>query len=307
MGLAAAELVADGGALARSDDLFRCTAYLEAESVTHTLRLTFDEGESLVPLVVREIEAGGIDAISPYGYPGGLVTGRAAGVDGVDWTATGLVSIFARERLGADPWLLDPTPRGTVHLHDPLRPRQIRPRVAEQVRANERRGWTTTASPGPSAPATDRAAFADAYEQTMRDVGAAERYFFAPEYFAAVLSFERSWLLVARHGNAVGAGAIAAVSDGILHYFLGGTADSARSDSPFKNVVAAMLDLADELGLPLNLGGGVTAGDGLDEFKRGFANAQLDFCTHELVCDPLAYAELAGERDAGGFFPVYRS
>ena len=76
MGLAPAELLADGGAAAQSDDLFRCAAYLEAEGVTHTLRVTFDGGESLVPLIVREIEAGGIDAISPYGYPGGV--GRVA-------------------------------------------------------------------------------------------------------------------------------------------------------------------------------------------------------------------------------------
>ena len=54
-----------------------------------------------------------------------------------------------------------------------------------------------------------------------------------------------------------------------------------------------MLDLADELGLPLNLGGGVSAGDGLEAFKRGFANAELPFHTHELVCDPGEYERLA--------------
>jgi hypothetical protein len=68
-----------------------------------------------------------------------------------------------------------------------------------------------------------------------------------------------------------------------------------------------MLDLADELGLALNLGGGIIAGDGLDEFKRGFANAQLDFCTHEVVTDRAVYERLSGERDAGGFFPAYRA
>jgi hypothetical protein len=141
----------------------------------------------------------------------------------------------------------------------------------------------------------------------MRRADAAERYFFAPSYFDAVLSFERSWLVAARSANEVGAAAIAAVSDGILHYFLGGTADSARKASPFKNVVSAMLDLADELGLALNLGGGITAGDGLDEFKRGFANAELEFTTQEIVCDPAAYAELTGDRDPGGFFPAYRA
>ncbi len=307
MGLAPAELLADGGAAAQSDDLFRFPPYLEAEGVTHTLRVSFDGGESLVPLIVREIEAGGIDAISPYGYPGGVVSGQPPDAAGVDWSSTGLVSVFARERLGAGAWLANPTRRGRVHVHDPSRPRGIRARLAEQVRANERDGWEVATSPGPQTPAGDRAAFADAYEQTMRRAGAAERYFFANAYFDAVLSFERSWLLAARRDGEVGAAAIAAISDGVLHYFLGGTSESARSASPFKNVVVAMLDLADDLGRALNLGGGISAGDGLDEFKRGFANTELDFCTHELVADTAAYERLGGGRDAGGFFPAYRA
>ncbi len=69
-----------------------------------------------------------------------------------------------------------------------------------------------------------------------------------------------------------------------------------------------MLDLADELALPLNLGGGLEPGDGLERFKRGFANAEGPFRTHEVVCDHDAYAELAGtgRERAGGFFPAYR-
>ena len=201
------------------------------------MRIASAGGESLVPLIVREIEGGGMDAISPYGYPGGIVDGEAPGAGAVDWTAAGLVSVFGRERLGAAPWLANPTVRGRVHLHDPAKPRQVRSRLAEQIRSNERDGWATDVLPGPESPASDRAAFAAAYEETMRRADAAERYFFAPSYFEAVLSFERSWLVVARADGEVGAAAIAAISDGILHYFLGGTADRARAASPFKNVV----------------------------------------------------------------------
>jgi hypothetical protein len=307
-GLAVAELLSDGGVAALSDDLFRCAAYLEAEGATHTLRVTFDGGESLVPLIVREVDGSDrIDAISPYGYPGGLVGGDPPEPGGVDWSATGLVSIFGRERLGGAPWLAGGSRRGRVHVHDPAKPRNLRSRLAEQVRANERDGWAIEATAGPATPSADRAAFAAAYEQTMRRAGAAEHYFFAPSYFEAVLSFERSWLLIARNDDGIGAAAIAAVSDGLLHYFLGGTTDAARAASPFKNVVVAMLDLADELGLALNLGGGIEPGDGLDEFKRGFANAEAEFFTQEIVCDPVAYAELSGDRDAGAFFPAYRA
>ena len=79
-----------------------------------------------------------------------------------------------------------------------------------------------------------------------------------------------------------------------------------RPRSPFKNVIAATIELADEFGVRLNLGGGVKPGDGLEDFKRGFSNAELPFITHEIVCDPEAYASLGGNRRDTRFFPAYR-
>jgi hypothetical protein len=74
-----------------------------------------------------------------------------------------------------------------------------------------------------------------------------------------------------------------------------------------KNLFAAMISLAGELGMPLNLGGGVAAGDSLDRFKQGFANAEAAFRTHEIICDPQAYDELCGPAAPPGFFPAYRA
>jgi CelD/BcsL family acetyltransferase involved in cellulose biosynthesis len=197
--------------------------------------------------------------------------------------------------------------RSRVQFHVPTRRRRVRARLAEQARAAERSGWHVEVSRGEQAKGEDVAAFAAAYEQTMHRAQAAERYFFGSEYYRALLSFPRSWLLLARHADGdVGAAAITALSDGILHYFLGGTADSALRASPFKNVVMTMLDLADELRLALNFGGGVRPGDGLERFKRGFANAELPFHTHEVVCDSAAYAELSVGREVSQFFPAYR-
>lgn len=311
MGVSApAQLLADGGAAAIDEELFRCRAFFEVERVTHTLRVSSPGRTALVPLIVREIEGSDrVDAISPYGYPGATIEGGGDASDpaAVDWSETALVSIFVRERLAGEPWIAGATVRSSVLVHDPARARQVRPRLAEQVRANQRAGWSVQALPGPDAPSAVREAFARAYTETMRRTGAAERYLFEPRYFDAVLSDQRSWLVIARREAAIGAAAIAGVSDGLLHYYLGGTADSAREQSPFKNVVVAMLDLADELGLPLNLGGGVSAGDGLEAFKRGFANAELPFRTHEIVCDRAAYERLADGRDPGGYFPAYRA
>jgi hypothetical protein len=142
----------------------------------------------------------------------------------------------------------------------------------------------------------------------MERTSAAPRYFFEPDYLAGVLDDPRSWLLLCRapDGGAA-AGAIVGRSDDLLHYYLGGTTEAHLSRSPFKNVVDAMVGLSDTLGIPLNLGGGVSPGDGLEDFKRGFANADLPFHTHEVVCDSDAYRRLSAGREAGSFFPAYRA
>ncbi len=314
---ATAELNADGGALAASDDdFFRSPAFHRAEGVTHTLRVRSAARTTSLGVVVRDIPGSDrLDAISAYGYPGATVEGSAgAPASGeVDWDGAGVVSLFGRERLAGDPFLSDHTERGRVLVHDPANARGVRRRLAEQIRQNERRGYAVEATAGPMSAPADREAFLAAYTETMRAAGAGERYLFDRGYIDGVLEFERSWLLIARQDGGGAAGAIAAASDGHLHYFLGGTADAARGDSPFKNVVSAMLDLADELALPLNLGGGLEPGDGLERFKRGFANAEAPFRTHEVVCDPDAYRTLAAAAEGGGegrrpdaFFPAYR-
>jgi len=162
--------------------------------------------------------------------------------------------------------------------------------------------------PGPETSAEQRAGFLAAYEQTMRRAGAAERYFFAAAYFDRILESERAWLALARApGGEVAAASIATRSDGFLHYYLSGSADAHLRDSPMKNVVAALVELSTEQGLPLNLGGGLSRGDRLEEFKRGFANREQAWHTSEIVCDAEAHARLAAGYDSTGFFPVYRS
>jgi hypothetical protein len=74
-----------------------------------------------------------------------------------------------------------------------------------------------------------------------------------------------------------------------------------------KNVVAALIEHATDLRLPLNLGGGITPGDPLEEFKRGFANRQLPWHTSELICNPTTYERLSASHKPSTFFPAYRS
>ncbi|HET8592140.1 MAG TPA: GNAT family N-acetyltransferase [Solirubrobacterales bacterium] len=303
-----ARLIEDGGyAASDREQFFRSPAFLEAEEATHTLEL----GDRLgIPLIVRPIEGSDRrDAISPYGYPGGTEASDSPPDPGeIDWSEADLVSVFIRDRIGERATLAGGTVRSRVHVAEGGG--GIRKRLREQIRRNERRGWTVRTKPGPETSAGERSAFETAYGETMSRAGAEERYLYESSYFERLLSAESSWLLLASPGRDAdgAAGAIAVASDGYLHYYLGGTSDPALPDSPMKNLFAAMIALGDELGLPLNLGGGVSPGDSLDRFKRGFANASAAFRTHELVCDPPAYQDLS--RSAGapeGFFPAYRA
>jgi hypothetical protein len=303
---ARAELIEDRGEAAADREFFRSRPFLAAEGATHTLRIESDDGELLAPLIVREIEnTGERDATSPYGYPG-LVGPADLDPASIDFAATGLVSIFIRHALGPSP-LAGASERNLVQIADPGLPRKSRPSDRRQVRRNLEAGYLLRLIPAAETTPDQRRGFLDVYEQTMRRTAAAPHYFFGAAYFDRLFEADRTWLALALDPDgALAAASIAAVSDGYLHYYLSGSADSHLREAPMKNVVTSLVEHAAALGLPLNLGGGISPGDALEEFKRGFANRQLRWLTSELICDERKYAELAGARDAAGFFPAYR-
>jgi hypothetical protein len=324
---ATAELIGDRGEAAASEDFFRSRPFLDAEGVTHTLRILPEGGEGsgraelLAPLIVRQVGAGPeTDAISPYGYPGLLDCGSpfariaskrtaASQLDpaAIDFSTTGLVSVFLRHTLGPAP-LAGATRRIEAQIADPSLPPKSRPSDRRQVSRNLEAGYELVLVTGAETEPDQRAGFLDVYEQTMRRAGAAERYFFGAAYFDRILEADRTWLVLAHApGGELAAASIAAVSDGFLHYYLSGSADSHLSDSPMKNVVALLIEHAAELSLPLNLGGGLQPGDPLEEFKRGFANRAEPWFTSELVCDRARYEQLSAGHSAGAFFPAYRA
>ena len=322
-----AELLADRGAAAESGELFRSRPFLDAEEVTHTLRIDTGDFQLVAPLIVRDIPGTQErDAISPYGYPG-LVEGSRGGArrslpavapvgtppsprldpGEVDFSPTGLVSIFVRHTLGEPPFA-GAVERAVVQIADPALPAKSRGSDRNRINRNRRAGYEVEVVPGPETTPAQRAGFLAAYEQTMRRTGAADRYFFGAAYFDRILESDRAWLALARApGGDVAAASLTVQSDGFLHYYLSGSADAQLRDSPMKNVVAALVELSAELGLPLNLGGGLRRGDALEEFKRGFANREQAWSVSEIVCDREAYDRLAAGRDPAGFFPAYRA
>ncbi len=324
MTVASAELLEDRGEAVVSDQFFRSRPFLDAEGVTHTLRIVGEGIELLAPLLVREIGDGPErDAISPYGYPGlvesrTIDSGRAspsiggkssAAVDpaAIDWSATGLVSFFLRHTL-APPPLAGATERIVVQIADPALPQKSRPSDRRQARRNLEAGYGLALVPGNETSAEQRAGFVDLYEQTMRRTDAAEHYFFGAAYFDRILEADRTWLAFARAPSGeLAAASLVTVSDGFLHYYLSGSADAHLGDSPMKSVVFRLIEHAADLGLPLNLGGGLSPGDPLEAFKRGFANRTEPWFTSELICDPDKYKLLNEGKSAGSFFPAYRA
>jgi hypothetical protein len=306
-----ARLLEDAGAAASGEQFFRCPEFLEAEGTSHTLIVEGDGSRVAIPLVVREIPgtAGERDASSPYSYPGGEVSGPPIDPASVDWSATGLVSVFVRDRLGAPTAFSGATERSVVLVSDPELPRKSRMSDRQQIRKNEADGYAVDSIPGPDAGLSLRRDFHRVYTETMRAVGAADRYLFAEGYFDLLFRSRQSriFTVTAPEGD-LAAAAIAVVSDGFLHYYLSGTADAHRGRAPSKNLIVAVTDHAERLGMPMNLGGGIEPGDGLEEFKRGFANRELPFRTHELICDRDRYTGLsAGLPEGSGFFPLYRA
>jgi Acetyltransferase (GNAT) domain len=325
--IAKAELLEDRGEATVDGNFFRSRPFLDAEAVTHTLRIETGDAEFVAPLILREIDGTDErDAISPYGYPGLVEVSHgharrsnsgeapasmpmAPPIDpaSIDWSATDIVSAFIRHTLGPSS-LAGATERNVVQIADPELPPKSRPSDRRQIRRNLEAGYSLELVAGSETTPEQRAGFLDVYEQTMRRTGAAPHYFFGAAYFDRIFEADRTWLVLASGPeDDLAAASIAVVSDGYLHYYLSGSADSHLREAPMKNVVARLAEHSAELGLPLNLGGGISPGDALEEFKRGFANRQQPWLTSELVCDERRYAQLSAGREAGSFFPAYRA
>ncbi|NOJ96066.1 GNAT family N-acetyltransferase [Corallococcus sp. CA049B] len=306
-----AVLVPDEGASALSEDYFRSAHHLRAEQVTHTLIIEDGEGNALrVPLIVRSIEGTPYrDAISPYGFPGGALAGlQEVSKDAVDWRETGLVSIFVRDRVSGPRCFAGGTERNEVFFIDPRLPVEFREMHYRHIRRNLRLGFVSTAREARAVSREDREGFQEAYRQTMVREGASSRYFFPDAYFEELFSSPCAWLVTthAPQGD-VASAALCVSSDGMLHYYLGGTVDAHLARSPAKNVFGTLADLCSRLGVPLHLGGGIRPGDSLEQFKRSLSNSSSRLHTHELICEPAVYAHLSEGSTGSDFFPAYRA
>ncbi|RKH37437.1 GNAT family N-acetyltransferase [Corallococcus sicarius] len=299
-----AVLVPDQGQRACTADYFRSEQHLRAEGVTHSLIVEDGEGRALrVPLIVRPIEGTSYrDAVSPSGFPGAELNGlREVPPDAIDWRGTELVSLFVRDRIGGPRCFAGGTLRSEVCLIDSRQPLTFRADHAADIRRNMRLGYASTCVPVRESSPEQREGLKQVYRQTLARTDAGERRALTDAWFDEVFTCDFAWLVTTRAPDgAVASCALAVLSDGLLHHFLGGTADAYLAHAPEKNELPVLVELSAKLEAPVHLSSGVRP-------KDGFANATSCFYTHELICDPEAYAPLSRGHAGAGFFPAYRA
>ncbi len=286
----------------------------------------------VLPLIVRDISGGrGVDATSPYGYPGILSVGggdpaflRASLKAGIDaLRATGVVSVFVRLHPLLNP--LPPEGIGTVVLHGEtvsIDLTQSSEALWADTRGGHRREIERAVRLGCVARIDEAWAhveeFKRLYRETMTRRHAAPGFFFGDDYFERlrVTLGERLQLAVVESGGAVAAAGLFVETGGIVQYHLSGADGSFAKVQPTKLMIHFMRGWAKERGnQTMHLGGGVgSQNDSLFQFKAGFSSRRHAFRTMRIVVDEARYRRLVLDHDPsldpadlGGFFPLYRA
>ena len=290
----------------------------------------------LIPLLIRPMPAAlnapadWFDCVSPYGYPGVLTSPRGAPLPAFldafcsAARARGIVSAFVRlhplfaldqEAL----WKFGHLVRHgrTVYI-DLSRPRES---VWLQVSSNHRRNIRRLVRLGFQCSLDEwnrLPEFVDVYHATMRRVGAPQSYFFSPRYFESLrdkLGARVHLACVLSPNRELAAGSLLIVTEGIVEYHLGGSADQYLPFAPSKLAMDFIWRWSQEQSYDiLHLGGGVGAvEDSLFHFKAGFSPARGEFYTYRLVIDERKHAALQQMAHSvcraaanGDFFPAYR-
>ena len=159
------------------------------------------------------------------------------------------------------------------------------------------------------------------YRETMDRVQAKESYYFGRDYFArlAEMPGQVHCAVVELEGQPAAA-CIFFECDGIVQAHLGGTRSEFLHKSPFHLLLYSAAEWARSRGNRyLHMGGGVGgSNDRLLQFKRGFSPLRFPFSTLRLVTDEGKYRELTSRRaraaavsveevSCGDFFPAYRA
>jgi GNAT acetyltransferase-like protein len=301
-------------------DSYLLASYLQASAAAEGGRPAFlEHGGVVLACLVRDVQAGGCDVTTPYGYGGPVAAVPGAPVDRFweayeSWCAeNGVVSTFVRfhprfenhrvavgplrvERVGpAIAWRLDGELLGGLHRTH-----------RNKVRKAERAGVAVTAHDG----AGEFAEFVALYEDTMRRARAGSFYFFGEEYWKQLLAGP----VVRFDGHLDGELVVSTLclsAGPWLYYHLSANSEDGRRSGASNLLLLEAAGWARARGYDaFYLGGGIgVREDTLFAFKEHFYRpGRLDIFLGKAVHDRERYLALAGtaEVDYAGFFPAYR-
>jgi len=161
--------------------------------------------------------------------------------------------------------------------------------------------------------------FMKIYKQTMDRVHATDSYYFDRDYFERLALLPGIYCCVVDNGPTAIAACIFSVCGGIVELHLGGSLTEFLSKSPFSIAIFHIILWSKKCDHRwVHLGGGVGGkDDSLLRFKSGFSNKRFQFLTSRLVIDEPKYRQLVHLKAldanvptetvfASDFFPAYR-
>ena len=278
------------------------------------------------------------DVISPYGYPGILLSGAAQeSTHFVDlafkelkqtWANKGICSAFIRLHPILSDRFIDIFPPDTFTDNGETVSIDLT-LSAEKIWAHTRKGHQSTinkcgrlgltAKTVPVAEYLDQ--FLPIYTETMNRVAAKASYYFNQDYFTGLLKLgDNLHLCVVESAGEIVCASLFFESCGIVQAHLGGTKSEFMKQSPFNLLLHHARLWAKERGNEfLHIGGGVGGNkDKLFTFKSGFSRQRHQFLTLRLIVDESKYNYLVEARAKelniessklfdSDFFPAYRA
>lgn len=306
-------------------------AQRNGEGEPHLFYCTVGQHCIAMPLLLRDIDSGGRDATSVYGYSGviysspldpevarGFVQALGSWLFNHD-----VVSVFSRMHPilnEADSYFDE----SALHVSGKTVSIDLALDADEQIkqiRSNNRREIRKLKESGARCRQGKDLidGFAHVYRMTMDRIEASAHYYFEDRHYQALLAsdeFDATVYSVFSAEDKLMCSALFMFTQGIAQYHLAGTHDDYLRQAPAK----LMLDKVREDALSrgcryFHLGGGVGGReDSLYKFKRGFSKHTHEFCLLKWVVNRSRYNQLAATFKShkptadwdDRFFPVYR-
>lgn len=333
-------------------DIYHLPEYLalEAARVAATpeaILIVDDEKICFVPYLLRQCNEifdrerateKVFDVISPYGYPGILLSEAANIPEFIDFIIAQMFQVFQAKQVCSAFLRLHPllnqefnkicppnicqlvgeTVSIDLRLSEAEIWQQTRPEHRNKINSCKRYGFT--AKMLPFKPHIND--FNIIYEETMSRVGAANFYYFGYDYFMYLADAlgEKIHLCIVELNEQMTCAGLFTECCGIIQYYLGGTKTEFLKQAPSKLMFDYVRFWAKERGNEVfHLGGGVGGSkDSLYHFKAGFSKQRHTFLTLRLITDEKQYLHLvdlqakflnieAEKLLETDFFPAYRS